>query len=76
MQHNLSREIHVAVLPYRQLVRAGKQQDLFRSLELVEIAEILPIDPNAGSPFNLRRPFQLQLPKNLIGRVRQLSAKH
>ena len=69
MQHHISREIYIPILPYRQFVRAGKQQDLFRSLELVEISQILPINPNARSLLDFGRAFQLQFAEHVISGI-------
>jgi hypothetical protein len=49
---NVLHEIQISTLLYGNVVFARKQQEFFRSLQFVEVADVLTIDPDAGSVFN------------------------
>jgi hypothetical protein len=58
-------EILVAVLAYRDRVLTRQKQDLFRSLEFFQIANVLPVNPNAGRLLDICLSFQLNFSEHV-----------
>src|SRR5215831_9684835 len=62
-------EILVAVLTNGDDVLAGKQEDLFRSLQFFEVSDVLAVDPDAGGLFDFGFAFEFDFAHHVVAGI-------
>src|SRR5712671_5975517 len=59
-------EIQISALAHGDLVLAGEEQQFFRPFQFLQVSDVLTVEPDTRSFFNLRGSDEFDLPQNLI----------
>src|SRR5579863_10529782 len=66
LEENSLGKILIAILAHGDHMFARQQQDFLRSLEFLQIADVLPVDPDSGAFFDVGLSFELNLSHHTI----------